>query len=77
MFICNILILFIIFFINNFRRGEKVVFCFLLNICFGIVIRIIVKFESLEVGLIWSRVGRFFFFDDDFSFVYVFVMFIV
>jgi len=58
-------------------RGEKAASCLLPNTCLGIATRIIAKFESLEVGLTWSRVGRSPAPDDDFSFAYVLGMFIV
>lgn len=62
---------------TNCYRGEKAASCLLPNTCLGIATRIIAKFESLEVGLTWSRVGRSPAPDDDFSFAYVLGMFIV
>ena len=62
---------------TNYHRGEKAASCLLPNTCLGIATRIIAKFESLEVGLTWSRVSRSPAPDDDFSFAYVLGMFIV
>ena len=73
----DISILFSTSFINNCHRGEKAASCLLPNTCLGIATRIIAKFESLEVGLTWSRVGSSPSADDDFSFAYVLGMFIV
>ena len=64
-------------FFTNCHRGEKAASCLLPNTCLGIATRIIAKFESIEVGLTWSRVGSSPSPDDDFSFAYVLVMLIV